>query len=83
MPPDAARIGSPLFLLLMAAKHKPLGMDTLRAAVPGETGQWFRDKAAREGIPLQAVLAPVLNAYARGEITQGFSQQPGTDTRPR
>lgn len=58
-------------------------MDTLRAAVPGETGEWFRATAAREGISVQAVLAPVLNAYARGEIRQEFTQQPGADTRPR
>ena len=56
----------------MAAKHKPAGMDTLRAAVPIETARWFRDLAAKEGIAIQAVLAPVLNAYARGELRQQF-----------
>ena len=52
-------------------------MASLRASVPQETSDWFREQAEREGIPIQAVLAPVLNAYARGEITQGFTRQPG------
>ena len=57
--------------------HAQGRMASLRASVPQETSDWFREQAEREGIPIQAVLAPVLNAYARGEITQGFTRQPG------
>lgn len=63
------------------AMSKKRGPDSLRISVPAETGDWYRQQAAREGIPLQAVLAPVLNAYARGEIRQGFTQQPGDTAR--
>ena len=52
------------------------GMGQLKAGVPKATEQWFRDKAAREGIPMQSLIAPILNAVARGEITGGFSYTP-------
>lgn len=49
------------------------GMDFLKVAVPAATAQWFRDKAATEGVSQQSLIAPVLNAVARGEIASSFS----------
>lgn len=48
----------------------------LRANVPQATEDWFRNKAAREGVTIQSLVAPVLNAVARGEIQGGFTCVP-------
>lgn len=52
-------------------KHQPGQMGSLRATVPASTEQWFRDLAAYEGISVQAVVAPVLNAYVREQQAGG------------
>jgi len=67
----------PLRPNLMATAKKTKtekGMESLKVSVPRETAEWFRARAAKEGIAIQAVTAPVLNAFARGEIKQEFSQ---------
>jgi hypothetical protein len=48
----------------------------LKANVPRSTEEWFRQKALKEGVPMQALIAPVLNAVARGEIQGGYAVAP-------
>ena len=56
---------------------KKRGPDSLRISVPAETGDWYRQQAAREGIPLQSIIAPLLNAVARGQDPPVFYPLPG------
>lgn len=68
----------------MSTKKKapPLGMELLRATVPADTMAWFRQQAADQGIPIQSIVAPVLNAYARGVIQQSFNQNAAIQPDP-
>ena len=52
------------------------GMVIIRAAVPVATAEFYRQLAAKEGIAISAIVAPLLNARARGEITNTFQQEP-------
>ena len=58
-------------------------MKQLKVNLPEDVAQYFEDRARYYGIAVQAVTAPVLCAMARGEIRNDFTQQPGTDLRPR
>ena len=63
----------------MQAPKNPLTGRTLcflKVSIPQPTVDWLRDRAAREGVTLQSLVAPVLNAYARGEILGGFTVMP-------
>ena len=63
----------------MQAPKKPQpgrSLCILKVNIPAVTVDWLRDRAAREGVTLQSLVAPVLNAFARGEILGGFSVVP-------
>lgn len=60
------------------------GTERIRITVPCDVARYYEQQAERYGQSASAAAAPVLCALARGEITQGgFTQQPGTDLRPR
>lgn len=58
-------------------------MRVVKCRVPEDVAEYFEARANYYGVAVQAATGPVLTAMARGEIRQEFTQQPGTDTRPR
>ena len=61
----------------MNEKHKP-GSDYIKVSVPAETKAYFDKQAHREGVSVQSLVAPVLNAVARGEISRPFQFPDGS-----
>ena len=61
----------------------PAGMKRISVTVPIYVADFFDTRATNYGGSVSAAAGPVLCAFARGEIRQDFTQQPGTDTRPR
>jgi hypothetical protein len=49
------------------------GMGIIKASAPLATCEFFQSLADREGVTVQSLVAPVLNAYARGEIRRDFT----------
>lgn len=60
----------------MPEKHKP-GSDYIKVSVPAGTKTYFDKLAASEGVSVQSLVAPVLNAVARGEISRLFQFEQG------
>jgi hypothetical protein len=58
-------------------KRIPAGMTVLKVTVPIEVSNFYDQQVQKYGGNRSAVAAPVLCAYARGEIKLGFTQQPG------
>ncbi len=59
---------------LSKKQTKPIGTGTARFYLPITTLEALRAEAAREGCSMTYIVGRVLNAYARGEIRQEFSQ---------
>jgi hypothetical protein len=65
-------------------KNKPLaGMTRIKVTVPTSVAEYYERRANDYGGSVSAAAAPVLCAMARGEIKQGFTQEPGADFRPK
>lgn len=65
-------------------KHRiPPGMKRLTVTVPETVADYYEQRGLSYGTSTSSAAAPVLCAMARGEIRQGFTQQPGGDMRPR
>lgn len=67
----------------MSEARKDAGVRCLKVYVPADVADHFEQQAQSYNTSVSAAASPVLCAYARGEIRQDFSRQPGTDTRPR
>jgi len=48
-------------------------MGIIKASAPLATCEFFQNLADKEGVTVQSLVAPVLNAYARGEIRRDFT----------
>lgn len=66
-------------------KGKPalVGTEPAKFYLPATTMAALRREAAMEGCAVTHIAGRVLNAYARGEIKHGFTQEPGPDNRQK
>lgn len=59
----------------------PAATRKIKVTVPEDVADFYDRQGQRVGGSLSGAASPVLCAYARGEIRQDFTQQPGTDLR--
>jgi hypothetical protein len=54
------------------AKRAQRGVDFIRVTMPATRADQLRKMAAEEGITVQALVAPILNSLAKGEVKHEY-----------